>query len=152
MGATCSRRRNQSCVFPLIFSVVQAPQSDLITCHDYNAVNARPKNKWTSMQRMIIGWLASSYSNPRYEIRKIFNIYFRDELPTTQVSSMGAVTSMSLSLKLQENEKAAIAALQSSSSSTKSVGSEGVAGNLVKQTASKSNGSVWQLEWERLTT
>jgi len=108
----------------------------MIACHDYSAVKASPKNKWTSMQRIILGWLASSYSNPRHEIRKIFNIYFRDELPTTQGLSVGAITSMSLSLKLQEDEKAAIAALQSSSSSTKSVGFEGIVGNLVKQTAS----------------
>lgn len=104
--------------------------------HDYTAVNRRPSNNWTSMQKVILGWLTSSYSNSITDIARIFNACFRDELPTRQGLSENAINTKRYSMQLKTDEKAAVVALQSSSCTLQSVDFVSVARSLVKRTAS----------------
>lgn len=112
----------------------QVKGDGLVACNDYTAVTRNPQNQWTSMQRTILGFLATSYSNPWSEISKIFNACFRDEL--SNPLSMQAIRSMAYDMKLEMEEKAAIASMKYSPSSTISSGLEGVIQALVRRTAS----------------
>lgn len=106
---------------------------------DYAAIKRRPSNEWTSMQKVILSWLASTYSNPSTDIGRIFNACFRDELPTQQGLSGNAINTMRYIMTLQADEKAAVAALQNSSCSSKSTDFVDLARSLVKRTASDIN-------------
>lgn len=119
-------------------SITQVPQH-LTALHDYTAVNRRPSNEWTSMQRVILGWLASSYTNSWTDIGRIFNAYFGHELPTKRGLSENAIHAMYYCMELQRDEKAAVAALQRSSGSHRSVDFVSEACSFVKRTASDLN-------------
>lgn len=135
------RIRNETPIIDTSFNsaVTSAPHSVHTEPFNYAAINRRPSNEWTSMQKVILCWLASSYSNPSTDIGRIFNACFEKELPTEQGLSGNAINTMRYIMKLQADEKAAVAALQNSSSSSKSMDFVDLARSLVKRTASDIN-------------
>ena len=83
---------------------------------DYTAVARRPVNIWTSKQRIVLAWLAS-HDNSWSEVTRIFNAYFKDELPDKNGLTRGAVSSMAHGMELNDYEEDTLAMIEKLSSS-----------------------------------
>lgn len=110
-------------------------QQALTQCQDYTALDRRPNNEWTYMQRVILGWLKTSYSNSWRDVAKILNACFTHELPTQEGLSKEAIATMWNHIRLSADEQAAIAALQACSSQKKSTSFHGMTRSLVRRIA-----------------
>lgn len=113
----------------------EAPNKRLAPCNDYSAVTRRPNHEWTSTQKVILAWLASSYENSWLDLTKLFKAYFIDELPDQPTLSVGAISSIYYCMHLHSDEEAAVSKLRSANILRNAVSFEDSVRALVKRLA-----------------
>ena len=108
--------------------------SHLISCDNYHAVTRGPLNQWTANQRVVLAYLAS-FDIAWREKTRIFNAFFRDEMPTESGLTQGAVNTMWHSMTLLPDEEAALSKLKGPCSSAKAVSFERLTRTLLERIA-----------------